>query len=501
MPILSTGSWKVFFIQLGIISTITSAFALAFGSLWVGAQLTVNPKAMPWLQPHLPSLDLELAAESYIPLTLDQIRQNLGAEGLSAGEPITLIRPDETIDVANPPAVLLPVLQRQPNCTREPCSSIVRLRIYRPEESGDRSAHFPRPHSRDQTYHLLRELTLEGLPESLVIAPLVKGNPRLAASNRPLPFTSLQSFSGLIPRSGLWLTLVGEYAFGDTTVRYGQVLHFNPGRFYLDLSKQWSSPNGKLPQWQRFTGSGDPELVVDRTVGLEPHYEIYRITPRHFLPDPLQLEPISLVEPALELSPYQEALLLARSGLWSAAQARLALVAKQQQQTQQPWPEEAQAQLDLIALHARLIQTQADTSWASPGQATIVALLDGRWSQALQQLEAIDNWPRDIFPVITGDPVRLWRRVEASLRFLPEEPSAQVWAALIMAARYDRDQAQQWVKENGTTMNATERATIDRLLGQLDPPMSNSGSGDSAESTVGVENESDETATRIDEFE
>lgn len=474
----------MFLVQLGVVSTIASAFAFAFGSLWVGAQLTLNPKAVPWLQPHLPNLDLELAAESYVPLTIDQIRRQLEADGLIAGEAIELIRPDETLDVANPPPLLLPILQRQPNCTGEPCNQIVTLRLYRPEGAADRPT--------DIAYHLLREFTLEGLPESLVIAPLVEGNPRLAASNRPLPFTSLQPFRGLIPRTGLWFTLVGEYAFGDTTVRYGQVLHFNPGRLYLDLSEQWSSPSGKLPEWQPFTGGGDPELVVDRTVGLEPHYEIYRITSRHFLLDPIHLEPISLVDPALELPTYRDAVLLARSGLWSAAQARLAPLAQQQKQAKQPWPEDAQAQLDLIELHARLMQVQADTTWASPGQATIVALLDGRWSQALQQLETIDSWPSDIFPAITGDPVRLWRRVEASLRFLPEEQSARIWAAIIMAARYDRDRAQQWVTENSASIDATERATIDRLLGQLDPPTAN---------PVSWNGEDDATAALTNEIE
>lgn len=465
MFILFKGSWKVFFVRLSVVSTLAGAFALTFGGLWVGAQLTLNPKAIPWLQPHLPDLDLKLAAESYVPLTLDRIRRDLEAEGYIAGETIDLIAQNEPVDPSNPPAFLLPVLQRQPNCAGESCNAIVRLRLYQPDAAADQIGKV--------LYHLQRELTLEGPPESLVIAPLVEGNPRLAASNRPLPLTSLQRFRGLTPRSGLWFNLVGEYTFGDATVRYGQVLHFNPARLYLGLSEQWSSPSGKLPEWQPFTGGGDPELVVDRTVGLEPNYEIYRITSRHFLLDPTHLEPLSLVEPALELTVYREALLLARSGLWSAAYARLEPLARQRQQAGQSWPEDAQAQLDTIALHARQMKAQADTNWASPGQATIVALLDGRWSQALQQVEAINSWPEDIFPAITGNPVRLWRRVEASLRFLPEEKSARIWAAIIMAARYDRDRANQWVTENSDTISATERAVIDRLLGQLDVPTAN----------------------------
>jgi hypothetical protein len=478
MFILFKGSWKVFFIQLSVVSTLTGAFALTLGSLWVGAQLTLNPKAVPWLQPHLPNLDLQLAAESYVPLTLDQIRRDLESEGYIAGETIELVTPEEPIDIANPPALLLPILKRQPNCAGESCNAIVMLRLYQPDAPADRFG--------DVVYHLQRELTLEGPPESLIIAPLVEGNPSLAASNRPLPLTSLQRFNGLTPRSGLWFNLVGEYTFGDATVRYGQVLHFNPARLYLGLSEQWSSPNGKLPEWQPFTGGGDPELVVDRTVGLEPNYEIYRITSRHFLLDPTHLEPLSLVEPALDLKTYREALLLARSGLWSAAQARLEPLAQQRKQAGQSWPDAAQAQLDTIALHARLMKTQADTNWASPGQATIVALLDGRWSQALRQVEANNSWPEDIFPAITGNPVRLWRRVEASLRFLPEEQSARVWAAIIMAARYDRDQAEQWVADNGDMINATERATIDRLLGQLNLPTASPVSWDGSGSSTAV---------------
>jgi hypothetical protein len=465
MFILFKGSWKAFFVQLGVLSTLAGAFTLTFGSLWVGAQLTLNPQAVSWLQPHLPKLDLKLAAESYVPLTLDQIRRSLETEELIAGEAIALIAPDASIDAANPPAVLLPVLQRQPNCTADPCEAIVGLRLYQPDAPADRLE--------SVVYHLQRELNIEGPAESLVITPLIEGNPNLAPSNRPLPLTSLQPISGPKPRSGLWFTLVGEHIFGDATVRYGQILHFNPGRLYLGMSEPWSSPTGKLPEWQPFTGGGDPELVIDRTVGLEPHYEIYRIASRHFLLDPTHLEPLSLVDPALELGSYREALLLARSGLWSAAYDRLEPLAQARKQSGQSWPEAAQAQLDLIALHARFIKAQADTSWASPGQATIVALLDGRWSAALQQLEAVNTWPEDIFPAIAGNPVRLWRRVEASLRFLPNDRSAQVWAAIVMAARYDRDRAQQWVTENSSTINPTERATIDRLLKQLEPPSAN----------------------------
>jgi hypothetical protein len=96
----------------------------------------------------------------------------------------------------------------------------------------------------------------------------------------------------------------------------------------------------------------------------------------------------------------------------------------------------------------------------------------------------VQSWPDDIFPAITGNPVRLWRRAEASLRFLPDDRSAQVWAAIIMAARYDRDRAKQWVTENSSTINATERATIDRLLGQIEQPTTNPVMGDNPEGSA-----------------
>ena len=35
----------------------------------------------------------------------------------------------------------------------------------------------------------------------------------------------------------------------------------------------WTSPNGQLPKWQQVTGGGAKELVIDQTVGLEPHLQ------------------------------------------------------------------------------------------------------------------------------------------------------------------------------------------------------------------------------------
>jgi len=458
MSISSKRSWLIFFVRTGVFSTLVGMLALISGSLWVGAQLTLDPMAVSWLQPHLPPPDPTVAGADYAPMSLDRIQANLEAEGQIIGTPIAMTdEPDRAIRGETP--LLLPIHEPR-SCRGERCEAVVALRLYQPDGSFDRFG--------DPRYYLQRELTLEGPPESLAIAPLVEGNPRLAASNRPLPFHSLQRFDTRTPRAGIWLNLVGEYPFGDTTVLYGQVLHFNPARLHLSPLIQWSSPTGKLPAWQDFTGAGDPELVVDRTVGLEPNYEIYRVTSRHFLLDPIHLEPIALNEPALDLDPYREALVLARSGLWSAAHARLEPLAQQRQQQGQPWPDDAQAQLDTIALHARLMRAHADTQWASPDQATIAALLDGRWSQALREIETWDSWPDDIFPAIASNPVRLWRRLETSMRLLPEERSARVWAAIVMAARYDRDRARQWLSERGDSIEASERATIDRFLGRLD---------------------------------
>ncbi|MGD1903559.1 MAG: hypothetical protein ACFB9N_15100 [Geitlerinemataceae cyanobacterium] len=468
MSILSNRSWQVFIVRTGVFSTLVCTLALVAGGVWVGARLTLNPKSVAWLQPYLPPPSSALAESAYAPLTLDRIQEEVAAEGRSAGEPVVMVAADEATSPQHREAasLLLPIVEAKSGCREAPCEAIVALRLYQPDGTFDRFG--------DPLYYLQREVELEGPPESLAIAPLVEGNPRLAASNRPLAFHSLQRFEAHAPRTGIWLNLVGEYPFGDTTVSYGQVLHFNPGRLHLSPLVQWSSPTGKLPVWQDFTGAGDPELVVDRTVGLEPNYEIYRVTSRHFLLDPIYLEPIALAEPALDIDAYREALLLARSGLWSAAHARLEPLAQQRQQQGQPWPEDAQAQLDTIALHARLLSAHADTQWASPDQATIAALLDGRWSQALRQLETWDNWPNDIFPAIASNPMRLWRRVETSLRLLPEERSARVWAAIVMAARYDRARAQLWLSERRNSIDATERATIERFLSQIDaaPPAS-----------------------------
>jgi hypothetical protein len=42
----------------------------------------------------------------------------------------------------------------------------------------------------------------------------------------------------------------------------------------------WASPTNQTPNWQEVTGGGEPELIIDRTTGIEPHLSIYQLKTR-----------------------------------------------------------------------------------------------------------------------------------------------------------------------------------------------------------------------------
>jgi len=477
LPLLQW-SWRKFWGQVSFGLGIASAIGLVTGGFWVSVQLMLDPSAVGWLQPHLPETK-PTGEDDNAPKSMAQIQADIEASGYVAAEPIELIN-DPNGKFIHPP-LLIPVLEQRSPCS-ENCEIIRALRLYQPLNPTAVET----DHPTRRRYYLVTELPVNGFPESQAIAPLVDSNPGLAASNRPLPFLALRQFHQLAPKAGIWFDLIGERQLGDTKITYGQVFHFNPSRLHLSPLIQWSSPSGDLPHWEQFTGDGDPELVVNQTVGLEPNYWVYQVRSRDFVLDPVDLSPISLAEPALDDPTYRQAMLLARSGLWSAALARLEPLAQRRRSQGQSWSAAAQAQLDLVGLHARSAQSRADSTWASPDQAVVAALLDGRWSQALQIIDQSETWANDVFPALKTNTMRLWRRVETSLRVMPEDEAAKTWGAILLAARTDRSQALAWLKTQN--VNATQQQEADQFLTQLiiageipgDAPQTNAERSDNA---------------------
>jgi hypothetical protein len=299
----------------------------------------------------------------------------------------------------------------------------------------------------------------------------VDANSENQGSARSLPLTKIQRFEGKVPTSGIWLLLSGELVRGDDTIAYGRVAHYNPNRDYLGWMLEWTSPTGQAPAWKAITSGATPELVVDETVGLEPQFQVYQVQPRQFLPDPIQLEAISLSDPAFNTETYSKIMTLARSGLWSPALAWFKSLRRASEANPALWSNAAQAEMDFVRLHAEATQAQAEKSWASPSQQVLTNLIDGRWARALSVFQASVDNSREVASLLKGDADRLWNRVEATLKVDPVQTDAKAWGALIVGAKKDKAAAIAWLKKQPQT-NAATIARISKLLDRLDPNFS-----------------------------
>ena len=412
---------------------LTSAVSLVIGGSWLAVKLIVNPASVSWVSQILPDWGEFAPSKSQ---SLSDIAAEVARAGRQLGQPIHFSTyPGMTQSQSGFHHLLLPILQPIKYCVPN-CNQIAELRVYRPKASGSRVV-----------YELIDRMAVTGPAEVEAIAPLSNS---LTSSTRTLPLTSVTFMDSNAP-AGLWLQLSGEWQRGSR-VLYGQVVDYDPDRARLSLLQSWSSPAGQLPQWRQVTGNSTPELVVNQSVGLEPQFQVFQLKRSRSLIQPTRLEPITLTEAVLQDRSYETELLLARNGLWSLALARLQAL----KQTEPSWPAAAQAQLDLIALHAEVTQSQADQDWASPTQQVLAQVIDGRWSKSLAALKSASQSGYDIRHLLDTNSDRLWQRIETALRVMARQADLQAWGMLIRAVRQNQQQALTWL---GKQPNATPEFT------------------------------------------
>ncbi|WP_421656138.1 hypothetical protein [Leptothermofonsia sp. ETS-13] len=390
--------------------------------------------------------------------TLQQVRAEIRQAGRVPGEALPLGKNrnfwDSRLTASD---LLIPVLEGQPN-TPNHLERIVELRLY---QAVSPPHHGAGPEPRLQ---LVDQLAITGPEESSAIAPLVEARSVHGGTSRPLPLTAMNRFEAQSLPPGTWFNLSGQWSQGGNTVAYGKVVHYNPGRFHLSIILDWSTTNGKVPHWQQITSGKTPELVLNQTVGMEPQFKIYQVQPRKFLPNPIQLEPISLAEPAINHPTYSQALLLARNGLWSISWQWLQSFKRR---NKEKWSAVAQAQMDLIHWHARATQTQAEKSWASPNPQVLAHLVDGRWLRALQVFKSSPENSLETADLLRADSGRLLNRVGAVLQVNPAQPEVKAWGALLVAAQKDRKAAIAWLKKQSKT-TASDLIRIHSLIQRID---------------------------------
>ena len=428
---LTFGQRRSRLVSMVAIAVLLSSASFMAMFVWVSILVISNPEQLGWLNKILPEWAKFSIGDGESSETLPQIQAYLSKQGQIAGDFLPL---DEA------KSFLLPVFKQRDNCHLD-CKYIVELRIY--QQSIDLKSQL----GAEKSYQLATQLPVTGPEESFVVAPLVDATDDNQGAATDLPLSEVGRFEGGTPSLGVWFYLRGQRQQGKNAIAYGHIVHYNPQRTHLQLMLSWTSPSGQLPQWRLLTGSVK-ELVVDQTAGLEPQLRVYQVKPAKFILNPIQLEEISLTPAAIQDSAYQNALSIARSGLWTPAFEWLQFIKKQREAL---LPPTAQAQIDLIRLHSQLTKIQANKSWASPSQQVLADLIDGRWEKALQVFEASPQNAQEIITRLKADKGRLWSRVEAALQVNPNRPEVQAWGALISASRFGSERADSWLKGQSTT--------------------------------------------------
>ncbi len=432
----------------------TFAIAILMGSagsimviVWLSILFIFNPEQIGWLNKFLPEWAQISLGKDERPQTLKQIQLSLSKQKQIAGDTLPLDENQEN-------SFLLPVFQQRPNCQSD-CRVLVALKVYQ------RSLNLDSASPTEKYYHLVNQLPVTGLDESFVVATDAQSEHPEATTS--LPLNAVQRFEGKTPSAGVWFYLRGQRPQGTGAITYGRIVYYNPERNNLQQMLTWRSLSGQVPKWQQVTGDHTKELVIDQTVGLEPQLQIYQVKSVNLFLNPVQLEEISLKQPAIKDTAYQNALLLAQSGLWTPAFESLQSI---QRQRQEDFPPGAQAQIDMIRLHSRLTKTQAEKNWASPGQQVLADLIDGRWQKALQVFEASPQNVSEIAALLKSDGGRVWKRTQAALKINPNRREVQAWTALMLAVQPKEGGATSWL-ESQLQINPDTRTYIQGLLQQL----------------------------------
>jgi hypothetical protein len=429
------GSWKV---KLLVTSLILGSIAIVGSGGVIAALFIFNPAALSWMPGNK-------AGVGHTAQTLKEIKAEAYKAGVFAGDPLYVSSyPGFAKDALGQDDFLLPIYASSMT------DKLTELRAYRQTKVGEKTV-----------FELKDRIAIEGPTESDAIAPLTASAGLIQGSDRRLALKEIEFAEGKAPASGIWLQLSGEWERSGSQVVYGRMLHYDPLRASFHTLLTWTSPAGEMPRWQQITGDQQLELLVNQTVGLEAHFQVYRLKARQSKSDPLQLEPIAFTQPALKGGTYEDAMLLAQNGLWAAAQELLEAV------KQNDWSGNAQAQLDVVKLHAQATRVQADRSWASPTQQILALLVDGRWSKALSQLRTAHKNGYDIDNFLTSNGGHLLPRVEASLMIQPGEADVLRWGTLLKAIDSNNREAVVWLQQHKAP------AGIQEILALLNVPLDN----------------------------
>lgn len=426
------------------LAALVSIGAIITGSGLLSAQFILAPKSIAWVNDYLPEALQVPLPEWDRPQTLADIKKNLQTADRKIGDIIEFDNRDR----------LIPVLQSVYNCVSK-CDRISEIRIYRPAKANG-------PKRDQPNYRLVAQLEVSAVQDWIISASLAQSeNGSSETSNEALPLETYEAMDSPETNTGTWFNLTGKRQQGEYTVTYGQLFHYDIRTAQLTALTSWSSPNPDRPlMWQQITGSLTPELLIDHSIGLEPHFQAYQVALRG-TPD---LSLISLTQAVSQNPEASNALKLANVGLWSLAADRL----KRIKTSGENWSNQAQAQLDLIAYHAKFTQNQARQSFANAHQQVLVKLMDGQWQEALNGLEKDPVMQADVRESFKTETSRLWKRLSVAIEDDPSHPILQAWTAMVMLDRDGPARTKTWLAKQGSSSDRTR--ALEMLAPELLPP-------------------------------
>lgn len=432
---------------LALVSLGLSGGLLLLGlSFRLGLRLMLDPAALPQA---LARLSRSQPAALPSAISLLELRQQAAASQQQVGELLRL----EIPGAKHREVLIVPVL--------ETTGAIASLHLFEGKGSGEKDL------------RAIASLTTATLPKDTVLAPWLNSPQAPKAVPANFSFTRVVPLSAPpVATDGLWLTLEGSWQQQGLTLRYGQLLHVDPQAQRLELLAPWSSPANRPPQWADLDGDGPSDLIINETVGLEPALRGLQV-----MPGP-RLQPVSWVrvpvDAGAQAGDYQQALRLARSGLWQPAQAQLSNL---KTTLAQDWNPAAETQLRLMDRHAAITRQQAEQDWSTPTQHILALLIDGRWEPALTRLETSPELLPTLLNRLAVDQGRLWNRISAAAALPDPPPAVYVWGGLALKAQQNqpsnRDGATpDWL--NRQPVPATARQRLAKVLATLTTPQAQS---------------------------
>ncbi|MEA5462764.1 hypothetical protein [Leptothoe sp. PORK10 BA2] len=398
-----------------------------------GAKLIVDPHSPNWLKQAFPGLANNFEA---VPQTSAEILAEMKSQGITPGEPIAWPRVDQ------PQAWFYPILSTDDR-------SITELWVYRVQ--GDQ-------------LQRVDQVAIRPLKESFITNPLVGSASQVVSIESDATLTSVKLMpikSADVP----WLLLEGQGRYGNTVIRYGQILSYQPSSQRIHRLLNWSSPAGKLPQLQ--TAETGDQLLIDQTVGLRPSFLLYQIISN----DPPRLQEVSLYQSVyasdVATSLYEKALQLAQGAVWSHS---LQMMQSAKVELGPDWSPAAQNQLHLIGLHAKRTQEQTKQTWSSQQQHIWAYLIDGQWEQALTILESNPELYGATLKRLETDFDALWRSVTVHLQVHPKDVASQIWGTLLVTARQSPEVGKDWLMKK-----APGKITLERLQALGRSPLESAG--------------------------